>query len=121
MTTQHGALIQQAYVAAKTHAARSKGPIDPKDTAGHHPLPAELPTVPPELASDCYTVSPLSLTPGPLPKLPSTWTVPVNGSRRLGDYSLPMSASGMPGGTRNKTTTPTGCCPPGSKTVAART
>ena len=45
---------------------------------------------------DCYTVSPLSLTPGPLPKLPSTWTVPVNGSRRLGDYSLLMSASGMP-------------------------
>ena len=51
MATQHGALIQQAYVAAKTHAARSKGPIDPKDTAGYHPLPDELPTVPPELAS----------------------------------------------------------------------
>ena len=47
----HGVLIQQAYVAAKTHAARSKGPIDPKDTAGYHPLPDELPTVPPELTS----------------------------------------------------------------------
>ena len=51
MATQHGALIQQAYVAAKTHAARSKGPIDPKDTAGYYPLPDELPTVPPELTS----------------------------------------------------------------------
>ena len=51
MATQHGALIQQAYVAAKTHAARGKGPIDPKDTAGYHPLPDELPTVPPELTS----------------------------------------------------------------------
>ena len=51
MATQHGVLIQQAYVAAKTHAARSKGPIDPKDTAGYHPLPDELPTVPPELTS----------------------------------------------------------------------
>ena len=51
MATQHGALIQQAYVAAKTHAARSKGPIDPKDTAGYYPLPDELPTVPPDLTS----------------------------------------------------------------------
>ena len=51
MATQHGALIQQAYVAAKIHAARSKGPLDPKDTAGYHPLPDELPTVPPELTS----------------------------------------------------------------------
>ena len=36
--------VQQAYVAAKTYA-RSKGPIDPTDTAGYHPLPDELPTV----------------------------------------------------------------------------
>ena len=54
MTTQHGALIQHAYLAAKTHAACSKGPIDPKDTAGYHPLPDELPTVPPELTSGLF-------------------------------------------------------------------
>ena len=62
MATQHGALIQQAYVAAKTHAARSKGPIDPKDTAGYYPLPDELPSFrqyPQSSPLDCYTVSPL--------------------------------------------------------------
>jgi hypothetical protein len=58
-------MIQQAYNAAKEHAARSKGPYTKEanvaDPAGHQPLPRELPMIPPEL------VHCLSTLPDPWP------------------------------------------------------
>jgi hypothetical protein len=69
MVTQHGALIQQAYDAARDHAARSKGPcvkeVDSTDPAGQQPLPRELPTIPSELTSGLLHC--LSTLPDPWP------------------------------------------------------
>ena len=66
MVKQHGALIQQVYVAARDHAARSKGPTESKDPAGYHPLPGELPTIPPELTSGLLHCLSTLLGPWPL-------------------------------------------------------
>ena len=124
MVTQHGALIRQAYDAARDYAARSKDPfvkeVDSKDPAGYHPLPRELPTIPSKLTSGLlHCLSTLS-DPKPLPKITinmksaSLW-VSKMGKLFFADGYVRHTVE-----THCKTIT-AGNCPPGRTRGAART
>ena len=69
MVRQHGPAIQEAYDAAKTRAARSKGPgakeADTQDPSERQPISRELPTIPPDLTSELLHC--LSTLPDPWP------------------------------------------------------